>query len=114
LFSGGVVHGLFSTGGPNIVYVLGREIEDKGEFRSTIATMFVPMTLALLVDYALVGLFNRGVVIMIGWSLIPVGIGLWLGEWAHARFDNKTFKRALWVLLLVGGIILSARALLAA
>ena len=71
LIGGGIVHGLFSTGGPNIVYVLGREIEDKGAFRSTISAMFVPMTTALLIDYAMLGLFTREVLVAIAWALVP-------------------------------------------
>lgn len=114
LFGGGIVHGLFSTGGPNIVYVLAREIEDKGAFRSTISAMFVPMSTALLIDYAMLGLFTREVMVAIAWALVPVGGGLWLGEWAHTRFDNLTFKRALWILLLVGGVVVCLRAFLSA
>jgi len=110
LIGGGVVHGLFSTGGPLIVYVLGREIEDKGAFRSTLSTMWVPMTAALLIDYASIGLFTDEVFTMIGWSIIPVALGLMLGEVAHARFGNRMFKRSVWILLLVGGVILSTRA----
>ncbi len=114
LVGGGLVHGLFSTGGPNVVYVLGREVEDKGAFRSTISAMFVPMTTALLIDYALLGLFTPDVLIAIAWALVPVSCGLWLGEWAHARFDNLTFKRALWILLLIGGVVVCLRALTSA
>jgi uncharacterized membrane protein YfcA len=114
LFGGGVLHGLFSTGGPMVVYVLGRELVDKGAFRSTISTMFVPMTTALLIDYAYVGKFTNEVFVMIAWSLIPLVGGLLLGEWAHARFENNTFKRAVWILLFFGGIILTVRAIFAA
>lgn len=111
LFGGGLMHGLYGTGGPMIVYVLGREIEDKGAFRSTVATMFIPMTMALIVDYALVDMFTPRVLSLIAWSVIPVLGGVWLGEWAHRRFDNESFKLAVWVLLLIGGIILTVTAL---
>ena len=94
-----------------IVYVLGREIEDKGAFRSTVATMFIPMTMALIVDYALVDMFTPRVLSLIAWSVVPVLGGVWLGEWAHGRFDNESFKLAVWVLLLIGGIILTVTAL---
>ncbi|MEQ9319702.1 MAG: sulfite exporter TauE/SafE family protein [Polyangiaceae bacterium] len=113
LFGGGVVHGLFTTGGPLIVYVMGRELEDKGAFRSSIASMFVPMTTALIVDYALLGLFNRHTAEMIGLATIPFLIGIALGELAHHHIDNERFKRAVWALLAVGGVILSVRAGLA-
>ncbi|HHH31687.1 MAG TPA: sulfite exporter TauE/SafE family protein [Polyangiaceae bacterium] len=110
LFGGGVVHGLFTTGGPLIVYVMGREIEDKGAFRSSIATMFVPMTTALIVDYALLGLFSFHTARMAALAAIPFLLGIVLGELAHHHIDNERFKRAVWALLAVGGVILSVRA----
>lgn len=113
LFVGGIVHGLFTTGGPLIVYVMGREVEDKGAFRSSIATMFVPMTTALIVDYALLGLFTAHTAKMAGLAAVPFLIGIALGELAHHRIDNERFKRAVWALLAVGGVILSIRAGLA-
>jgi uncharacterized protein len=113
LISGGLMHGLFTTGGPLIVYVMGREIEDKAAFRSTIATMFVPMTTALIVDYALLGLFDAQTFRTTAMAVPPYLLGLWLGEIAHHRVDNARFKLGLWLLLLAGGFILAVRALLA-
>lgn len=113
LVGGGVVHGLFTTGGPLIVYVMGRELEDKGAFRSSIATMFVPMTTAIIVYYALTGLFELHTLKMIGLAAIPYFAGMWLGEQAHHRIDNQRFKKAVWALLMLGGIMLSLRAAVA-
>lgn len=113
LFGGGVVHGLFTTGGPLIVYVMGRELADKSAFRSSIATMFVPMTTALIVDYALLGLFDLHTAKMAALAILPFLLGIVLGELAHHRIDNERFKRAVWALLAVGGVILSVRAGLA-
>jgi uncharacterized membrane protein YfcA len=107
---GGMMHGLFNTGGPLIVYVLGREIDDKSEFRSTIAAMFTVLTTVLVIDYIAVGLVTRETVKLSALALVPVIGGLYLGEIAHRRLDAKTFKRALWVLLFVGGAALATRA----
>lgn len=107
---GGLVHGLYNTGGPLIVYVLGRELEDKSEFRSTIAALFAVLTAALVIDYVAIGLMTVETAKLSGVAVIPVLAGLWLGEIAHARIDTKTFKRALWVLLFAGGLILTVRA----
>lgn len=109
---GGLVHGLFNTGGPLIVYVLGRELDDKSEFRSTIAALFVVLTTALVIDYVAIGLVTLETAKITAIAILPVLGGLWLGEIAHNRLDTRTFKRALWVLLFVGGIILTVRAAL--
>ncbi len=108
---GGVVHGLFNTGGPIIVYVLGRELDDKGQFRSTLAALFAVLTVALLVDYAAVGLLTLATAKVSLMATASVLAGLFFGEIAHARVDTKTFKRAVWGLLFVGGAILTARAI---
>lgn len=110
LFGGGVVHGLFGTGGPLIVYVVGREIGDKGSFRSTLAAMWIPMNTALLINYLLVGLYDAEVARLAGLSIVPVLAATFLGELAHARLDAHRFRTAVWGLLLVGGVILSIRA----
>jgi uncharacterized membrane protein YfcA len=112
LFLGGIVHGVYATGGPLIVYVLGREIDDKSAFRSTASTLFLPLTIALIVDYLLIGLYTSEVVELGLMSLVPVLVGVWLGEWAHRRINDRAFKLTVWILLLVGGLVLTARALL--
>ncbi len=114
LFLGGIVHGVYATGGPLIVYVMGREIDDKSAFRSTVSTLFLPLTIALIVDYLLLGLVTTEVVELGLMSLAPVLAGLWIGEWAHRRINERSFKLGLWILLLVGGLVLTARALLEA
>ncbi len=112
LWFGGLVHGVYATGGPLIVYVVGREIDDKGAFRSTVSVLFLPMTTALVVDYVLIGLYGREVVELGLLSAAPMVLGLLLGEWAHRRINDRSFKLALWILLLAGGLVLVARALL--
>ncbi|MBW2457993.1 MAG: sulfite exporter TauE/SafE family protein [Deltaproteobacteria bacterium] len=112
LFFGGVVHGVYATGGPLIVYVMGREIDDKGAFRSTVSALFLPMTTALIVDYVLIGLYTREVVELGLLSAVPVVLGLVLGEWAHRRINDRSFRLAVWLLLLAGGLVLVGRALL--
>jgi uncharacterized membrane protein YfcA len=106
---GGVIHGLFNTGGPLIVYVLGREIADKSEFRSTIAALFTVLTTVLIIDYTAIGLVTRHTLAVSAIAVIPVAAGMLVGEYAHARLESRTFKRALWTLLLGGGVILTAR-----
>ncbi len=113
LWGGGVIHGLFTTGGPLIVYVLGREIDDKGAFRASLGAMFVPLTVALLVDYALIGLMTTQALRLLAMAAPAMLLGVWLGEQAHRRTDERFFKGAVWILLLIGGLVLSARAALA-
>jgi uncharacterized membrane protein YfcA len=114
LWLAGVVHGLWATPGPLIVYVLGRELPDKGAFRSTISTLFIPLTTALMVDYAVTGLFTPQAIRLSSLAVVPVLLGLVLGEWAHRKMESRTFLNGVWLLLLAGGLLLSIRAYLAA
>ena len=110
LGAGGFVHGLFQTGGPLIVYVTGRELEDKSEFRSTVSMLFMPLSIALLINYWWNGLYQQKVVRLMLWAIVPVLLGLVIGEWVHHKVDNRRFKRAVWWLLAGGGSVLSLRA----
>jgi hypothetical protein len=110
LVASGIVHGLWATPGPLIVYVVGREITDKAAFRSTVATLFLPLTSALVVDYALTGLYHDEVIRLTLWAVPAVLLGIVLGERAYAKLRPELFRRGVWLLLLVGGIVLSARA----
>src|SRR5690606_12982821 len=112
LFTAGVVQGLWATSGPLVVYVLGRELPDKARFRSTLAAFFVPLTVALIVDYALLGLYRPEVLRLGGCAAVVMLVSILLGERAYHRLDAQRFRRLVWVLLLVGGIVLSGRALL--
>jgi uncharacterized membrane protein YfcA len=109
---GGLVHGMFNTGGPLIVYVLGREIHDKHAFRSTLATLFVLLTIALLVDYTVAGLLNADTLRFSLLGALPMIAGIAAGEAVHARLEGPRFKTAVWAVLLAGGVILAIRAAL--
>jgi hypothetical protein len=114
LIVSGIVHGLWATPGPLLVYVVGTELDDKAAIRSTLASLFVVLTSALLVDYLLVGLVTPRVIELTLWALIPMLGGIVLGEWAFRHVGERTFRLGVWALLLVGGAILSARAALGA
>ena len=109
---GGVVHALYATAGPILVYVIGRRIVDKRAFRSTVATMFLVLNCVLEVNYLATGLVTVGVLKMIALSLPAMLLGIWLGERTFGRLDPQRFRRGVWLLLLAGGVMLTVRALL--
>lgn len=112
LWLGGVIHGLFVTGGPLIVYVLGREVEDKRVFRSTLSAMWIPVNGALFIGYVAQGLYTPQVLAGVPQVMVPTALGLIVGEIIHHRLDPDRFRLAVWGLLLLGGIVLMARVLL--
>lgn len=113
MLGAGVIHGLFACGGPLLVWVLGREIQEKGRFRATLATVWLTLGLALLVRYRLNGTLNAASLTTSLWLLPALGLGLWLGEHVHRRVPDGTFRVWIYRLLWLAGISLLARTLIA-
>ena len=110
LVLGGVAHGLFGTGGPMIVYVTRRRLEDKRAFRATLAVLWLSLNLALLVNFLALDLYERRTLdlgIAISIAIIP---GLWLGERIHRALEPERFERVVWWLLFAAGLALAIRA----
>lgn len=109
----GIVHGLFACGGPMLVWVLGREIPEKGRFRATLATVWLTLGLALLVRYRLNGTLTLASLRTSLWLLPALGLGLWLGERVHRRIPEAIFRVWIYRLLFFAGASLLARTLTA-
>lgn len=106
---GGVVHGLFGTGGPMIVYVVRQRLADKTAFRSTLAVLWLVLNVALLVNYGSAGLYQRTTFHAAAVLALAIVPGLYVGERLHARLDAARFERAVWILLLLAGLVLAIR-----
>lgn len=103
---GGAIHGAFATGGPLIVYVVGRELEDKRRFRATLSAQWSILGLVLCGSYAASGSLTGATLTGSAKLALPALLGLVLGEWAHARAPASTFRAGVFVMLLVAGTLL--------
>ena len=125
LGAGGIAHGLFGTGGPMIVYVMRRRINEaaaaaagsteagKRTFRATLAVLWFTLNLGLLANFAGLGLYERRTLdtgLAIAIAVLP---GLWIGERIHRALDAARFERVVWALLLCAGAALAIRSALA-
>jgi uncharacterized membrane protein YfcA len=103
LLGAGVMHGMFSTGGPLLVWALGRSLPDKRAFRATLSCVWLVLGSALTTAYALGGRLDGGTLRATA-SLVPVlGLALAAGEWAHQRLDERRFRVIVYGLLLASG-----------
>ena len=109
LVLGGVAHGLFGTGGPMIVYVVRRRLPDKLAFRSTLAVLWLVLNIALLINFASAGLYNRASSETLGIIALTIVPGLIIGERVHRKLDAARFERVVWVVLLLAGAALAVR-----
>ncbi|MEO8705353.1 MAG: TSUP family transporter, partial [Kofleriaceae bacterium] len=109
LVIGGVAHGLFGTGGPMIVYVARRRLDNKRAFRATLAVLWLSLNTALLVNFYALGLYGDRTVELGGAILCAMIPGLIIGERVHRALDTTQFERIVWILLLVAGSALAVR-----
>ncbi len=106
ILGAGVIHGMFATGGPLLVYVLGRLDLDKRGFRSTLATVWLTLNSTLLLIHIFSGRFTADSAIFAA-ALLPVLLlCIAMGEWAHSRLDEQSFRKAVFALLLASGVSL--------
>jgi uncharacterized membrane protein YfcA len=104
LFGAGVIHGMFSTGGPLLVWALGRSLTGKRAFRATLACVWLVLGSTLTLSYALNDRLDAHTLRATA-ALVPVlGVAVGVGEWAHHRLDEDRFRWVVYLLLLVAGL----------
>jgi len=113
LLAGGLIHGVFGTGGPLIVFTLARTVHDKSAFRATLAVIWTLLNSILLGRYLFAESVNAET---LSGSALLVGalfVGVLIGERIHDRADPLMFRRGLFSMLFVVGLALTLRNLLA-
>lgn len=111
LCGAGLIHGLFACGGPLLVYVIGRELPDKGRFRATLSSIWLGLGAILLLRYAAVGTLSGHSALRSMLLLPPLWIGLVLGERIHHRLNPTRFRIAVFSLMFGAGASLLWRTL---
>lgn len=105
----GVTHGAWATGGPLAVYVAGREVEDKRVFRATLSALWLLLNIALLAGYLVAGDLDGASLERSALLLVPLLLGLVVGQHIHDRVDGASFRRLVFGMLLVAGAVLALR-----
>jgi hypothetical protein len=106
ILGAGVIHGVFATGGPPLVYALSRSDFDKSTFRSTLATIWLILDLALLSSFAIGGKLTLHSGIQSATLLPVVALAILCGELIHKRIDEARFRVAVFTMLLIAGVTL--------
>lgn len=111
LMGGGVIHGMFGSGGPLVVYVVGREIFSKAVFRATLSALWLVSNLVLIAGYVQSGMVTSRTMELSAIMLPPLLLGMVLGERAHGAVNERTFKIATWAILLFAASSLVVRSM---
>ncbi len=106
LIAGGIMHGIYATGGPMVVYYAGRKFNDKKVFRSTLSLLWLIMTVILCTNYFLNGKLTTGTLKTSALLLPALLLGILVGERIHSRIDERIFRLLIYVLLFFAGFSL--------
>lgn len=103
---GGLVGALYGTGGPFYVIYLKLRKLDKSVFRATLSAIFLLDGPARIIGYGVSGFYNRDAIVFVAVALPIMIIGMYVGGHVHTSLSQKTFQRAISVLLIGSGVAL--------
>ncbi len=104
VFAAGLVHGVYASGSPLLIYVFSKFNLHRSAFRSTLSVVWLIMNTSLTLSYLVtdkITLETGRISVLLLPSLV---CGLLLGEFLHKRSDGQSFKIAVFSLLLLTGI----------
>jgi uncharacterized membrane protein YfcA len=106
LVAGGVVHGMFSTGGPLVVIYAARALPDKGQFRATLCLLWTALNTIIIAGYVIEGSVSTALAGNTG-ALIPFTIaGIFAGEKIHDKVNDFVFPVIVFSMLLITGFFM--------
>lgn len=106
---GGLIGTLFGTGGPFYVIYLRLRHLDKTAFRATIAVVFLIDGSSRIVGYFFSGFYTGDTMYLLAAALPIMIIGMYIGGHVHTTISQRTFQRAIGVLLIGSGMALLLR-----
>ena len=106
LFFGGIVHGLFSSGGPLVVLYASQALPDKGKFRATLCLLWATLNTILIGSYIATSTITALDVKRTAFMLPFLALGIAAGEWAHKRVKPAAFKLIVFSTLLAVGVVM--------
>ena len=104
IFSAGVVHGIYASGGPLLIYALSRLNLTKSVFRSTLGAVWFFFSVMLTASYLIGGKFTAQSLKFVLILLPMILLGILLGERLHHRVDEYRFKIFVFGVLLLAGL----------
>ena len=100
----GIVHGIYASGGPLLIYAVSRLNLTKSVFRSTLGAVWFILSVILTASYVMTGKMSAHSLKLILLLLPVILIGILLGEWLHHRINEYRFKIFVFAVLLFAGL----------
>ena len=109
LFAAGVVHGIYASGGPLLVYAANKMKLQKAAFRSTLSVVWLILNIFLTAAYVAAGKIDTVSLTHSACLLPALILGILAGERLHRHISERTFKMVVFTLLLLSGIFISLK-----
>jgi uncharacterized membrane protein YfcA len=109
VFSAGVIHGIYASGGPLLVYAVNKMQLQKSVFRSTLSTVWLTMNLFLTAFYLISGKISMVSLKYSAYLLPSLIMGVLLGEYFHQLIPERSFKIATFMILMLSGIFITLK-----
>jgi uncharacterized membrane protein YfcA len=106
---GGLLAGMFGTGGPPLILYYRLAGLDKTTFRGNLMAVFLVVSLVRLASYAVAGLITTERLWSAALALPAVLLGTLLGNAIHLRIRELTFQRLVAAALMAIGALLLVR-----
>jgi len=100
----GIIHGIYASGGPLLVYAINKIGLNKSSFRSTLSSLWLILNIVLTSFYIVSGKITADSVKSTGMLLPVVLIGLIIGETLHRYIHEHFFKIFVFLILLFSGL----------
>ena len=109
LTAGGVVHGMFGTGGPLAVAAVRAQLEGKSQLRASLSALWLVLNSLLLLRLADEAVVSVASLRQSAGLLAPMLGGIVLGDRLHGLLSEQKFRTSVaWLLLLFGAILFSS------
>lgn len=109
LFSGGIIQGIFASGGPLVVTYGSKVLRDKKQFRTTLSALWLILNLVLTLTFLRQNKITTETLLESAKLLPAILIGLAAGELSHSRISEVYFRRLVFFLLTLAGFALATR-----
>ena len=106
---GGLAQGLYASGGPFIAYAMGRMELSRQSFRASLLSIWLVTNSVLFASFAFQGRVDGRTWQGIACALPLIWLGLRSGDWLHHHVSDITFRRGVYAVLVIAGIILTIR-----
>ncbi len=109
VFWAGIVHGMYASGGPLLVYTLNRLNLPKSVFRSTLSIVWFLLNVIIIGSYVVTDSITPATLKLSSMLIPSLVLGISAGEFLHNRIDEKPFKIFVFLLLLASGSFIIVR-----